>query len=64
MPAKPCEPNCKCGKHFRSKEHNNRIRSGVKLAQSDMRARGENTSGTRTYEQKRAAALKGWKKGS
>lgn len=59
MPAPPCKPNCLCGKHFRTKEHNERIRAGVKLAQSDMRARGENTSGTRTLEQKQIAHARG-----
>lgn len=59
MPAKACESGCQCYKHNRTKQHNERIRAGVKLAQADMRARGENTSGTRTYEQKRDAALKG-----
>lgn len=46
---------------MRIKQHNERIRAGVKLAQADMRARGENTTGTRTYEQRRDAALKGIK---
>ncbi|AYN58067.1 hypothetical protein HWB90_gp072 [Mycobacterium phage Fowlmouth] len=33
MPAPPCKPNCMCGKHFRTREHNRRIGESVKERQ-------------------------------
>lgn len=29
MPAPPCAPDCQCGKHFRSAQHNKLIGLGV-----------------------------------
>jgi hypothetical protein len=37
MPAKPCQPNCQCGKHFRSREHNMLIGLGVKRTYKERR---------------------------
>lgn len=31
MPAKPCQPNCACGKHIRTPAHNVRIGISVSL---------------------------------
>lgn len=41
MPAPPCEPNCKCGKHIRTKEHNRLIGLGVKERQKKNLAEGK-----------------------
>lgn len=31
MPAPPCQPDCHCGKHDRTREHNTRIGISVAL---------------------------------
>jgi hypothetical protein len=41
MPAPPCKPDCKCGKHIRTKEHNYRIGQGVRLTQAANRRLGK-----------------------
>ena len=30
MPAPPCAPDCRCGKHFRTAEHNAKISAALK----------------------------------
>lgn len=40
MPIHPCQPGCTCGKHRRTREHNDRIREGIKRAQWDNRQSG------------------------
>lgn len=40
MPAKPCPPDCRCGKHIRTEEHNTRIGIGVSLTAQSKIARG------------------------
>lgn len=37
MSGKPCPPDCKCGKHFRTKEHNYRIGLSVALTMEAKR---------------------------
>lgn len=40
MPAPPCKPDCQCGKHFRTEQHNEFIGRGVKRAQEVNRRLG------------------------
>lgn len=37
MPAPKCEPDCQCGKHFRTKQHNERIAASVHGYYEDKR---------------------------
>ena len=37
MPAPPCEPNCQCGKHFRTELHNELISRGMRKAWQENR---------------------------
>jgi len=40
MPAKPCAPDCPCGKHRRTKRHNALIGMSVSLTAQSKIARG------------------------
>jgi hypothetical protein len=42
MPAKPCAPNCRCGKHNRTAAHNTRIGISVSLTAQAYIGRGIN----------------------
>lgn len=39
MSGKPCTPDCRCGKHFRTEQHNARIGMGVALTAEAKRGR-------------------------
>ena len=45
MPAPPCKPDCMCGKHIRTKEHNRKIGEGVKWRQEKNREQGKPING-------------------
>jgi hypothetical protein len=40
MPAPPCKPDCSCGKHHRTEQHNARIGISVQLTQEANRRTG------------------------